>query len=83
MHFLVRISILIPVTLITRFVMQLSKIDARIMRNVSEMQQLELKLEPVSAHDYRSILLPLVKSYLRVCIELVGLCATFLSFLWT
>jgi hypothetical protein len=83
MHFLVRISILIPVTLITRFVMQLSKIDARIMRNVSEMQQLELKLEPVSAHDYRSILLPLVKSYLRVCIELVGICATFLSFLWT
>lgn len=49
--------------------MQLSKIDARIMRNVSEMQQLELKLEPVSALDYRSILLPLVKSYLRVCIE--------------
>lgn len=83
MHFLIRISILIPATLITRFVMQLSKIDARIMRNVSEMQQLELKLEPVSAHDYRSILLPLVKSYLRVCIELVGICATFLTFLWT
>lgn len=47
-------------------VMQLSKIDARIMRNVTGMQQLELKLEPVAAHDYRSILLPLVKSYMRV-----------------
>ncbi|XP_059443773.1 uncharacterized protein LOC132175749 isoform X2 [Corylus avellana] len=48
---------------------ELSKFDARIMRNVSEMQQLELKLEPVSAHDYRSILLPLVKSYLRTHLE--------------
>lgn len=49
--------------------MQLSTIDARIMRNVTGMQQLEIKLEPVSAHDYRSILLPLVKSYLRVYIK--------------
>lgn len=49
--------------------MQLSKIDARITRNVSEMQQLELKLGPVSANDYRAILVPLVKSYLRVCIQ--------------
>ncbi|KAK4257147.1 hypothetical protein QN277_006771 [Acacia crassicarpa] len=48
---------------------ELSKIDARIMRNVSEMQQLELKLEPVSAFDYRTILLPLVKSYLRARLE--------------
>lgn len=53
--------------------MQLSKIDARIMRNVTGMQQLEVKLEPVSAHDYRSIVLPLVKSYLRVCIEEDGI----------
>lgn len=51
--------------------MQLSTIDARIMRNVTGMQQLEIKLEPVSAHDYRSILLPLVKSYLRVYIKQV------------
>lgn len=49
--------------------MQLSKIDARIMRNVTGMQQLELKLKPLAAHDYQSILLPLVKSYLRVCIK--------------
>ncbi|XWS60629.1 hypothetical protein CRYUN_Cryun07bG0051700 [Craigia yunnanensis] len=48
---------------------ELSKIDARIMRNVTGMQQLELKLEPVSAHDYRSIMLPLVKSYLRARLE--------------
>ncbi|XP_038725297.1 uncharacterized protein LOC120016543 isoform X2 [Tripterygium wilfordii] len=48
---------------------ELSKIDARIMRNVTEMQQLELKLEPVAAHDYQSILLPLVKSYMRAHLE--------------
>ncbi|XP_022738696.1 uncharacterized protein LOC111291303 isoform X2 [Durio zibethinus] len=48
---------------------ELSKIDARIMRNVTGMQQLEVKLEPVSAHDYLSILLPLVKSYLRAHLE--------------
>ncbi|PQQ08494.1 uncharacterized protein Pyn_19297 [Prunus yedoensis var. nudiflora] len=48
---------------------ELSTIDARIMRNVTGMQQLEIKLEPVSAHDYRSILLPLVKSYLRAHLE--------------
>ncbi|XP_022988322.1 uncharacterized protein LOC111485602 isoform X1 [Cucurbita maxima] len=48
---------------------EVSKIDARIMRNVSGMQQMELKLEPVSAHDYQSILLPLVNSYLRAYLE--------------
>ncbi|XP_010678606.1 uncharacterized protein LOC104894129 isoform X3 [Beta vulgaris subsp. vulgaris] len=48
---------------------ELCKIDARIMRNVASMQQLELKLEPVSALDYRSILLPLVKSFMRAHLE--------------
>ncbi|XP_039062565.1 uncharacterized protein LOC120207108 isoform X3 [Hibiscus syriacus] len=48
---------------------ELSKIDARIMRNVTGMQQLELKLEPVSALDYQSIMLPLLKSYLRAHLE--------------
>ncbi|GMJ13764.1 hypothetical protein like AT3G47890 [Hibiscus trionum] len=52
-----------------RLSVELSKIDARIMQNVIGMQQLEVKLEPVSAHDYRSILFPLVKSYLRVRLE--------------
>lgn len=54
--------------------MQLSKIDARIIRNVAEMQQLELKLEPISTNDYRAILVPLVKSYLRVCIQTAETC---------
>ncbi|XP_057988457.1 uncharacterized protein LOC110654340 isoform X2 [Hevea brasiliensis] len=48
---------------------ELSKIDARIMRNVTGMQQLELKLEPVSAYDYLLILLPLLKSYMRARLE--------------
>ncbi|KAA0057919.1 Peptidase C19, ubiquitin carboxyl-terminal hydrolase 2 [Cucumis melo var. makuwa] len=48
---------------------EISKIDGRIMRNVTGMQELELKLDPVSAHDYQSILLPLVNSYLRAHLE--------------
>ncbi|KAK7265756.1 hypothetical protein RJT34_33379 [Clitoria ternatea] len=48
---------------------ELSKIDARIIRNVTEMQQLEFKLGPISANDYRAILVPLVKSYLRALLE--------------
>uniref|UniRef100_A0A2P2MPN3 USP domain-containing protein n=2 Tax=Rhizophora mucronata TaxID=61149 RepID=A0A2P2MPN3_RHIMU len=48
---------------------ELSKIDARIMQNVLGMQQLELKLEPASANDYRLILLPLLKSYIRAHLE--------------
>lgn len=53
--------------LLILLILQISKIDGRIMRNVTGMQELELKLDPVSAHDYQSILLPLVNSYLRVC----------------
>ncbi|KAK7330409.1 hypothetical protein VNO77_24603 [Canavalia gladiata] len=48
---------------------ELSKIDARIIRNVAEMQQLEFKLGPISANDYRAILVPLVKLYLRALLE--------------
>lgn len=48
---------------------EFSKIDARILRNVNEMQQLELKLEPISMYDYRSIVLPLVKSLMRARLE--------------
>lgn len=59
--------------------MQLSKIDARIIRNVAEMQQLELKLEPISTNDYRAILVPLVKSYLRVCIQTAETCIIIIS----
>lgn len=59
---------------LTFSVVQLSKLDARMMRNLSGMQQLEIKLEHISAHDYRSVLLPLVKSFVRVRIKLVFLC---------
>ncbi|KAJ6411641.1 hypothetical protein OIU84_008259 [Salix udensis] len=48
---------------------ELSKIDAQIMRNVNGRQQLKCKLQSVSALDYRSILLPLVKSYMRAHLE--------------
>ncbi|CAH9144076.1 unnamed protein product [Cuscuta epithymum] len=48
---------------------ELSKIDARIMRVVSGMQQLEVQLESVSAYDYRQILVSQVKSYLRAQLE--------------
>jgi tetratricopeptide (TPR) repeat protein len=47
---------------------ELSRIDAQMMRNVTGMQQLELKLGPVSSNDYQIVLLPLVKSYMRVSI---------------
>ncbi|XP_071902463.1 uncharacterized protein [Coffea arabica] len=49
--------------------MQLCKIDARIMRVIAAMQQLEAKLEPASAFDYRAIVVPLVKSYMRAHLE--------------
>lgn len=48
---------------------ELSKIDARIMQNVTGMQQLELKLGPASTFDYRTVILPLVKSFLRLHLE--------------
>ncbi|OVA09096.1 Ubiquitin carboxyl-terminal hydrolases family 2 [Macleaya cordata] len=48
---------------------ELSKIDARIMRNVTGMQQFELKLGPLSSYDFRAILLPLVKSFMRAHLE--------------
>ncbi|KAK1313033.1 hypothetical protein QJS10_CPA06g00634 [Acorus calamus] len=48
---------------------ELSKIDARIMRNLSGMQQLEAKLGPASTSDYRAIILPLMKSFMRARLE--------------
>ncbi|KAJ6358968.1 hypothetical protein OIU76_000650 [Salix suchowensis] len=48
---------------------ELSKINAQIMRIVTGMQQLELKLESVSAFDYQSILPSLVKSYMRAHLD--------------
>ncbi|KAL8244088.1 hypothetical protein R6Q59_010346 [Mikania micrantha] len=51
---------------------ELSKIDARIMRNLSGMQQLEVKLDPICAHDFALIVIPLVKSYLRAHLEILA-----------
>ncbi|XP_071696286.1 uncharacterized protein [Rutidosis leptorrhynchoides] len=48
---------------------ELSKIDARIMRNLFGMQQLEAKLGHLSALDFGPIVVPLVKSYLRALLE--------------
>ncbi|XP_047332933.1 uncharacterized protein LOC124936475 isoform X2 [Impatiens glandulifera] len=48
---------------------EINKLDSRILRSVNGMQQFEVKLEPVSSHDYRSVLVPLVKSYLRAYLE--------------
>ncbi|XP_035817966.1 uncharacterized protein [Zea mays] len=44
---------------------EISKIDAQIMRNLSVMRHLEHKLGPASALDYRMILLPLMRSFLQ------------------
>ncbi|KAJ1298649.1 hypothetical protein BS78_01G469700 [Paspalum vaginatum] len=49
--------------------MELSKIDARIMRNVSVTHQLEHKLGPASALDYRTILVPFMRSFLQHRLE--------------
>ncbi|ONL94023.1 Ubiquitin carboxyl-terminal hydrolase-related protein [Zea mays] len=49
--------------------MEISKIDAKIMRTLSVMRQLEHKLGPVSALDYRMILLPLMRSFLQSHLE--------------
>eukprot|EP01018_Ginkgo_biloba_P016270 Gb_39086 [translate_table: standard] len=48
---------------------EVSKLDAKIMRNVFGMQQLELKLGHVSALDYRLVVLPLIKSFLKARLE--------------
>jgi hypothetical protein len=48
------------------FGLQLSKIDAKIMRNVAVMRQLEHKLGPAASLDYRTILIPIMKLFLQV-----------------
>ncbi|CAA2959784.1 uncharacterized protein LOC111371309 [Olea europaea var. sylvestris] len=48
---------------------ELCHTDAMILRVLDWMQQLEVKLDSASAHDFRSILVPLVKSYLRAHLE--------------
>ncbi|XP_057857330.2 uncharacterized protein LOC131066556 isoform X1 [Cryptomeria japonica] len=48
---------------------EVSKLDAKIMRNVFGMQQLELKLGHLSSLDYRIVVLPLIKSFLKSRLE--------------
>ncbi|CAA0836080.1 Ubiquitin carboxyl-terminal hydrolase-related protein [Striga hermonthica] len=48
---------------------EISKMEARIMRILVAMQQLEVDLESASSHDFRTILLPLVKSFMRARLE--------------
>ncbi|KAL6648750.1 hypothetical protein ACP70R_012974 [Stipagrostis hirtigluma subsp. patula] len=52
-----------------QIIIELSKIEARIMRNVAVMQELEHKLGPALALDYRTILIPLMKSFLQSHLE--------------
>ncbi|KAL1531775.1 hypothetical protein AAHA92_31878 [Salvia divinorum] len=49
--------------------LEISKLDARLMRILIGMQKLEIELDPASSHDYRSILIPLLKSFLRARLE--------------
>ncbi|PKU74290.1 uncharacterized protein LOC110094340 [Dendrobium catenatum] len=48
---------------------ELNKLDAKLMHNVNGMQQLEAKLGPASAYDYQTIIIPLVKCFLRLHLE--------------
>ncbi|XP_052176364.1 uncharacterized protein LOC127790750 isoform X4 [Diospyros lotus] len=48
---------------------ELGKIDAIMMQYLTELQQMEAKLEQLSALDYRSILVPLTKSFILAHLE--------------
>ena len=49
------------------------KLDAIIMVTITAMQQTWKKLEMVTTYDYRSIVVPLLKPFMRVCFEFSGL----------
>ncbi|KAH6556251.1 hypothetical protein KP509_1Z194000 [Ceratopteris richardii] len=48
---------------------EINKLDARILRSMDSVQRLELKLGALSALDYRAVVLPLVKSFLKAQLE--------------
>ncbi|KAI4326660.1 hypothetical protein MLD38_031949 [Melastoma candidum] len=48
---------------------EINKIDARIMKSVANRQQLEHNLEALSSFDYRVVIVPLVKSYMKIRLE--------------
>lgn len=56
-------------------VLQISKIDACMMKTITTLQQLECKIDAVTVLDYRWILVPLIKLHMRVGIEPVDLLA--------
>ena len=49
--------------------LQICKCDAIIRTTTIAMQQTAKKIDTVTACDYRSILVPLLKSFMRVCVE--------------
>ncbi|KAL7139133.1 hypothetical protein ABFS83_09G031400 [Erythranthe nasuta] len=48
---------------------EISRIDAILMRIIAEKQKLEVELGRASSHNFRSILVPLVKSFMRARLE--------------
>lgn len=48
---------------------EVSKLDAKIMKTVFGIRQLELKLGHLSGLDYRVVVLPLIKSFLKLRLE--------------
>ncbi|XP_020577341.1 uncharacterized protein LOC110022634 isoform X2 [Phalaenopsis equestris] len=46
-----------------------NKLDAKLMHSMNGMQHLEAKLGPASAFDYQTIIIPLVRSFLRLHLE--------------
>ncbi|KAM0849878.1 hypothetical protein ACQ4PT_053486 [Festuca glaucescens] len=52
-----------------RVSIELCKLDAKIMRSVAVMQQLDLKFKRAALLDFQTILLPLLKSFLRSRLE--------------
>lgn len=48
----------------------MNHVDAKIMKTMDQLQKLEMKLGQSSVLDYRAVVLPLVKSLLKVCLTL-------------
>ncbi|KAL6559455.1 hypothetical protein OROGR_004572 [Orobanche gracilis] len=48
---------------------EISKVEAIMLRVIAVMKRLEVMIDPASSNDYRLILIPLVKSFLRARLE--------------
>lgn len=53
--------------------LQVLKTDAQILRSVNYAHQLIQKFGPVSLHDFRTVIVALLRSFLQVCIGPIGL----------